>query len=101
MNNVYSKVFIETLIAKTNFLKEDLATLNSNSLTMNNNTIKEILNECDYLIAGLFGLINPNKKEFQFDKKKSDVEFINYAEKYISALEEDLNDIKFSKIFAD
>ncbi len=100
MNNIFSKEFIEILIAKAISFKEDIRLLNTKGLTMNEQDINNIMNECDYLIAGMHSFLNPDNKKIQFDKKMDDEEFLKYAKKYIESLEEDLTDIRYSLIFA-
>ena len=100
MSNTCSKEFIEVLICNAMNCKKEIELLDTTPLTINDEDIKVIINECDYLIAGLYGLINPKNEEYQFDKKMTDVEFLNYAKKYLSSLDEDLKDIEYSKIFA-
>lgn len=58
--------------------------------TGNKDSYKEILSECDFLIAGLYTLINPKKDFGEFSKKMSDKDFIEYVAEFATNLEKDL-----------
>lgn len=51
---------------------------------------EEILKECDFLIAGLYTLINPKKNFGDFNRQIKDKEFVLYAGEFASNLEKDL-----------
>ncbi len=51
---------------------------------------EEILKECDFLIAGLYTLINPKKDFGEFNRQLKDVDFINYTVQFATELEKDL-----------
>jgi hypothetical protein len=86
-----TKEFVVLEINRLIDLKNRLAEIEDISTkTGNEDSYKEIVSECDFLIAGLYTLINPKKDFGEFNKKMSDKDFIEYVAEFATNLEKDL-----------
>ena len=86
-----TKEFIELEIARLIDLKNKLIDKKDLAIKLGESeTFDEILKECDFLIAGLYTLINPKKDFGEFNRKLKDTEFIEYVIVFATNLEKDL-----------
>ena len=79
LSSTIQKTDIELLIEKLKILKNRLEEIGFQKLFIDEDDFNDVKNELDYLVASLYTLIHPKKKELQFDRKMKDKELVTYA----------------------
>ena len=93
LSSTIQKTDIELLIEKLKILKNRLEEIGFQRLCIDEDDFNDVKNELDYLVASLYTLIHPEKKELQFDRKKKDKELVTYAFEFSNNLDADLIEV--------
>ena len=93
LSSTIQKTDIELLIEKLKILKNRLEEIGFQKLFIDEDDFNDVKNELDYLVASLYTLIHPEKKELQFDRKMKDKELVTYAFELSNNLDADLTEV--------
>lgn len=93
LSSTIQKTDIELLIEKLKILKNRLEEIGFQRLFIDEDDFNDVKNELDYLVASLYTLIHPEKKELQFDRKMKDKELVTYAFEFSNNLDADLIEV--------
>lgn len=93
LSSTIQKTDIELLIEKLKILKNRLEEIGFQKLFVGEDDFNDVKNELDYLVASLYTLIHPEKKELQFDRKMKDKELVTYAFELSNNLDADLTEV--------